>query len=182
MGTNTLPFLLSDLQYEESPLVESVKRLGRKIPFLHIPSPRQIPDERNYAAAFAFMWLGSNAAPAVPQLIKMYNSHPNASWSSYVPLAVGFVGPPAKQAVPMLLCAITNTNSTRARVVVGAPAVHIFASSSLLIEGGEAVGEGADSDTRGRACSQDPRICAFGEEWGARPASLCRARNQFDWI
>jgi len=57
------------------------------------------------------MWLGTNSAPAVPQLIKMYDSHPNASWSSYVPLAVGFVGPPAKQAVPMLLSALTNTNS-----------------------------------------------------------------------
>jgi HEAT repeat protein len=78
---------------------------------LHIPPPRYIPDERNYAAAFGLMWLGSNAAQAVPQLIKMYDSHPEASWSSYVPLAVGFVGPPAKQAVPMLLRAITNTNS-----------------------------------------------------------------------
>jgi HEAT repeat protein len=111
MGSNTLPVLLRDLQYEQSPIVESLKRLGRKVPFLHIPPARYIPDEQNYAAAFAFMWLGSNAAPAVPQLIKIYDNHPNASWSSYVPLAVGFVGPLAKSVVPMLLRAITNTNS-----------------------------------------------------------------------
>jgi hypothetical protein len=132
MGSNTLTFLLRDLQYEQSPLVELLKRLGRKVPFLHIPPPRQIPDERNYAAAFAFMWLGSNAAPAVPQLIKMYDSHPDASWSFYVPLAVGFVGPPAKLAVPMLLCAMTNTNSmVRLYAAKALGQVHADASATV---------------------------------------------------
>jgi len=143
MGTNTLPFLLRDLQYEKSPLIESVSRLGSKIPFLHIPPPRYIPDERNYAATFAFMWLGTNSAPAVPQLIKMYDSHPNASWSSYVPLAVGFVGPPAKQAVPMLLSALTKTNSM----------VRLYAAKAL----GQIHADAPESVTALVHCLRDPQ-------------------------
>jgi hypothetical protein len=42
------------------------------------------------------------------------------------------------------------------RVVVGAPADHIFASPLLLVERAEAVGEGADCHTRGRVCSPRP--------------------------
>jgi hypothetical protein len=61
--------------------------------------------------------------------------------------------------------------STRAsRVVVGAPADHIFSSPLLPMERAEAVGEGADCHTRKRVCSPAKRYVALGEDLGARGA------------
>jgi hypothetical protein len=53
------------------------------------------------------------------------------------------------------------------RVVVGAPADHLLASSLLPMGCAEAVGEGADCDTRGRVCSPELRTRALGEDLGA---------------
>jgi hypothetical protein len=41
------------------------------------------------------------------------------------------------------------------RVVAGASAGHIFEFFTLLMECGDAIGEGADCDTRGRVCSPE---------------------------
>jgi len=45
--------------------------------------------------------LGSNAAPAVPSLIEMYDSHPDPFIRQHVCSVLGLIGPPAEQAVPM---------------------------------------------------------------------------------
>ena len=52
------------------------------------------------------------------------------------------------------------------RVVVGALADHIFASSPLPMARGEAVGGGADCHTRGRACPPELKTGALGEDLG----------------
>ena len=62
-----------------------------------------------------------------------------------------------------------DLGSTRAsRVVVGALADHIFASSLFSMGRAEAAGEGADCNTRGACAPQTMIFVAFGEDLGSR--------------
>jgi HEAT repeat protein len=110
MGTNAIPTLLRMLQYQEPSLKVSLRDyLTRWFPRLRIRS--NYGHERNHQAMMAFSALGSNAAPCAPQLIALYDEHPDPFLRQYIPAVLAAIGPPARQAVPMLLRAVTLTNN-----------------------------------------------------------------------
>lgn len=88
MGTNVIPFLLSDLGGGGSPLLKYSK-----------PDTRSA-DERLRQAAWAFDALGPMGKLAIPQLEGLLETSPG-----YVPAALAGIG---RDALPALLKALTN--------------------------------------------------------------------------
>ncbi len=110
MGTNAIPALLRRLQYNEPSWKASLRDdMARWIPSLR--NQYQYGNEKNHQAMLAFSALGSNAAPCVPQLIALYDEHPDPFLRQYIPAVLASIGPAARQAVPILLRAVTLTNN-----------------------------------------------------------------------
>jgi len=65
----------------------------------------------NIAAAKAFIALGDTAKDAVPALMKIYNERNSIESQSAVGEALGWIGPAAQPAIPLLLQAATNSNA-----------------------------------------------------------------------
>jgi hypothetical protein len=108
MGTNALPFLLANLKHNESPLQQKLRDLCWAQHFVTPPFPQYFP---YYGpSVMAFGALGSNAAPAFPELLELAanieRQPPNRHL--YGMMALLAIGPPA---VPTLgkLCESTNT-------------------------------------------------------------------------
>jgi len=96
------------MEHRDNPLEDRLLALARKIPLVRIE--QFSPLDPNYEAVQAFKVLGTNAAPAVPQLIEIYNRESNRETKDWVLPTLAEIGPPAKPAVPILLRAISGTN------------------------------------------------------------------------
>jgi hypothetical protein len=108
LGTNAIPDLLRMLVYRQSPLISPLLTIGRR---LHIvKSQFSNPCVRNWEAQTAFSELGYKAAGAVPELIQLYDTHPDSSSRTSILFVLDSIGPIAKEAVPVLLRAMTDTN------------------------------------------------------------------------
>jgi HEAT repeat protein len=108
-GTNAIPVLLRLLRSRDSALKSKVLRLLARQQVVKV---HDIPAEVwNELASCGFEALGANAQAAVPELIEIANQ--NISWESKSSAieSLGYVGPPAKQAVPCLLKWSTNQPS-----------------------------------------------------------------------
>jgi hypothetical protein len=101
MGTNTLPFLLHDLDAArqsrlEGYLIQLVRKQSRfKLKWRNM-------NERSRQAAWAFKALGPAGVPAIPELLKLQESNPG-----YVPGALAGIG---VAALPYLIQDLTNKN------------------------------------------------------------------------
>lgn len=101
MGTNTLPFLLDDLNpARASRLREYLVEFAKKHPELHLKW--RSFDDLSRQATWAFKSLGSAGSPAIPDLLKLEESNPG-----YVPEALGRIG---VAALPFLIQGLTNKN------------------------------------------------------------------------
>lgn len=101
IGTNTIPLLLRRLQAKDSPLMLKLVALARKQHIFPVKfTEAEILQEQ---ACFGFVALGEDGRDAVPELIKIYNKRGSSNTVYSVTLALAYIGPEAKQAVPSLL-------------------------------------------------------------------------------
>ncbi len=101
MGTNTLPFLLHDLDVaRQSRLKEYLIQLARKQSLFKLNWSDA--DERSRQATWAFTALGPAGSPAIPELLRLEESNPG-----YVPGALAGI---ELVALPYLIQGLTNKN------------------------------------------------------------------------
>jgi RNA polymerase sigma factor (sigma-70 family) len=92
MGTNAIPALLNLLRRDSA--------------------------DKNLAARAGFSLLGSNASTAVPDLIRIYEERISGPSQSETARSLGWIGPDAEPAVPLLLESATNGNDDQAFAAV----------------------------------------------------------------
>ena len=107
-GTNALPTLLWMLRAEDSALKVKLVALAKRQCILRIEFTPA--GTWNRAAQLGFSELGAKAQSAVPALIKAVNRSKSHNSLSGAILALGSVGPSAREAVPLLLRCSTNAN------------------------------------------------------------------------
>jgi len=101
IGTNSIPLLLDWLRKGDSSLKLKLVALARKQNFIKV---RFVPAHtRNREASMAFIALGNSARDAVPQLIKIYSENHSRESQYAVAEALGWIGPAANDAVPLLI-------------------------------------------------------------------------------
>jgi HEAT repeat protein len=108
MGTEALPTLLRMLRAKDSSLKLQLMDWAARQPFVkieHTPA-----EELNLRAKCAFAALGAKAQSAVPALIEIANQKISLESQTDAIHALGFIGPPAKEAVPSLLRWATNAD------------------------------------------------------------------------
>lgn len=108
-GTNAIPVLLHLIQQKDSALKLRLVALAQMQPlikFHFLPAA-----QRNIQASRAFIVLGDTAKGAVPALVKMFDESLSADSLSAIEDALGWIGPTAKPAIPVLLRTSTNSNA-----------------------------------------------------------------------
>jgi hypothetical protein len=102
MGDRSLPFLLTYLKKKDSPTKLKLFSIAEKLPFVRIPPPRLTPYRS--PALLALRTLGPTAKPAIPELLKMFESPVTAREGA---LGLFSVGP---ESIPAFEQACENTN------------------------------------------------------------------------
>jgi HEAT repeat protein len=108
IGTNAIPVLLRMLRETDSSLKLGLVALAQRqhvIKIHFVPAPT-----RNIEASKAFIVLGDAAKDAVPDLMKAFDENNSIESRSAIEEALGWIGPAAQPAVPLLLQAATNAN------------------------------------------------------------------------
>ncbi len=110
IGTNAIPKLLRMLRQTDSPIQTNLLAVLRK---LHIIKSDPIQaKELNREASLAFRALGTQAAVAVPDLIRIFDEARSPSSQRLAALALGDLGSAANQAVPRMLQGVTNADAS----------------------------------------------------------------------
>ena len=136
IGTNGIPTLLRMIEANDSAFK---MRLGSLLARKRLITYRDSGWLRG-DAMHAFTVLGTNAASAVPELIRIYqNADPSLTTRNCVAVALGYIGPQAREALSMLLKEFSDTNSyvryhaaLAVRRIGGDPAVLIPAFRAAL--------------------------------------------------
>jgi hypothetical protein len=110
IGTNAIPSLLRMLRVKDSPFKVKFVSLVQKQRIIVIDNLTDA-EYWNWAAARGFHVLGAKAQSAVPALLEIANQNISRTSQSYAIEALGFIGPPAKEAVPFLIRCATATNT-----------------------------------------------------------------------
>jgi len=97
-GTNAVPVLLRFLRARDSALMVKLLPLIQKQHVIRIPYMPAV--ERNARGLRGFYVLGPEGKNAVPALIEMCGSTQRITY--YAVTALGYIGPPARSAVPVL--------------------------------------------------------------------------------
>jgi len=108
IGTNGIPTLLRMAAATENDLRARLRQLARKQRFVSVKYRHA--SELNREAEYAFELLGTNAAAAVPGLIKIYQQARSFDSQMYAALSLGNIGKPAEPALPVLISNFTHTN------------------------------------------------------------------------
>jgi hypothetical protein len=108
LGTNAIPTLLRMLRVRDSALKVKLMNLAQR---QHIIKIGYTPaKDWNLAAQTGFFVLGAEAQSAVPALIEIVNQDISFESQYSAVFALGYIGPSAKEAVPMLLQWTTNAD------------------------------------------------------------------------
>jgi HEAT repeat protein len=105
VGTNALPKLLDLLQTRDSPIKHRLDNFLKNHPGFRF-QPRTAEDDW-MLAYYGFEALGTTGAPAVPTLTNLLADHELRTGAA---ACLGAIGPPAKDAVPLLIPWLTSTN------------------------------------------------------------------------
>jgi hypothetical protein len=108
IGTNAIPTLLNMIRAKDSPLKLKLLDWSRKQRVVKIRYRYALP--QNEEAEYAFETLGTNAASAVPGLIKIYQDAVSRESQRCSARALGYIGRPAQAALPALFKNLTHTN------------------------------------------------------------------------
>ena len=110
LGTNAIPTLLRVLRARDAPWKLMLVTLAAKRDMI-IPSISWAGD-RNMCGAMAFASLRETASNSVPALVQIYKENRSSESRNAVVIALGNIGPTAEKAVPCLLDAATNSDSS----------------------------------------------------------------------
>ncbi|MDB6035523.1 MAG: repeat-containing protein [Verrucomicrobiales bacterium] len=130
IGTNGIPTLLAMIRAHDTPFKLKVVELARKQSVIRVH--HRDARLRNEEAEYAFRILETNAAGAVPGLIRIYQERISPSSQMCAALSLGHIGPMARAAVPVLLRNFTDTNSDVRFYAVSA-VYHIGGEPELLV-------------------------------------------------
>jgi HEAT repeats len=109
IGTNALPALLRMLRTPDSPFKDMLSNLARKQRFIKIQPPMH-SEMQHFTAMWGLCAVGSEASNALPQLMEIYERHPNALSQQIVPAVLSGIGPSAQAAIPLLIKGTAHTN------------------------------------------------------------------------
>ncbi len=98
------------LRARDSALTVKLVALAGKQHFVRIHFTA--PSVRNLQALSGFQALGSEAKDAVPALLKIFEADTSPDSRRSAALALGYIGPDARAAVPFLLAAVSDTNAS----------------------------------------------------------------------
>jgi hypothetical protein len=107
----------SEPRYEGKPLTHWLQAYQiPTTPFAAASRPGRSATGRGYPptrgeAESAIRAIGTNAGPAVPQLIEIFNRESDRDTKDWVLPVLAEIGPPAEPAVPMLLSTLSGTNA-----------------------------------------------------------------------
>jgi HEAT repeats len=119
IGTNAIPFLLRLLQARDSKFKSLFGALD--IPGIRLTRAMDL----NYRGLLGFQALGPQAAGAVPELIGQLHKGLNEGQVYDLEYALGYIGPAAKAAVPLLAQNAVSTNGTvRGGAIVALGTIH----------------------------------------------------------
>jgi HEAT repeat protein len=108
IGTNAFPMLLDMLQARDTKLKIWAKILMQEL--FSTKSSHSSAVIRNREAARAFHALGASASNAVPDLVKIYRPYYFPPSQRSIVYSLGYIGPPARSAIPFLLRLAADTN------------------------------------------------------------------------
>jgi hypothetical protein len=110
IGTNGIPTLVKMIEAKElPPLMIKAMEWGEQHGL--IQRDYHTAYAQNEEAEYAFSVLGTNAASAVPQLIRIYQKNVSPSSQRCAALALGHIRHAAEPAVPILISNFRHTNS-----------------------------------------------------------------------
>jgi hypothetical protein len=130
IGTNGIPTLLRMSAATENDLHARVRRFAKKQSFVQIKYRHS--SELHREAEYAFELLGTNAASAVPGLIKIYRQARSPDSQMYAALSLGNIGKPAESALPVLISNFTHTND-QVRFYAASAVANIRANPKLVV-------------------------------------------------
>ena len=108
-GTNAIPTLLRLLRARDSALKVKLMALAQRQHFIKVEyTPATV---WNWVAPFAFGESGAKAQNTVPELVEIANGDISPASKTGAIMALGCIGPSAKEAVPSLLRWATNANA-----------------------------------------------------------------------
>jgi hypothetical protein len=109
MGTNCIPVLLRMIREKDAALKLLVMSWAQKQRVVRLRFVAAA--ERNVEASRAFIVLGDSGKDAVPALVEMYDGDLSAESRSAIGDALGWIGPAAKSAVPVLVRGAGDPNA-----------------------------------------------------------------------
>lgn len=109
IGTNCIPMLLHLLREKDSRLELRLMALAHRQRL--IKTHFVTAADRNTQASMAFIVLGDTARDAVPRLMEIYGENSSVETRCAIEDSLGWIGPAAKPALPLLLQAATNSNN-----------------------------------------------------------------------
>jgi hypothetical protein len=119
IGTNGIPFLVNQLRATDSKIMRTVrshlpKKWRNNYPF------RDNSAETRRCGAYGLAALGTNAASAVPELIKTATNHKEEDGRYIAVFALRTLGPAGEPAMPFLISCLTNAiDSIRDEAAIG---------------------------------------------------------------
>lgn len=125
-GTNAIPLLLRMLQKRNWWLT----RFAARHPILKVIPPGEL----NREASFAFSRLGTNAAPAVPDLVRIYENRFSVSSQIATGRALVAIGPAARPAIPSFLRELVDTNEVLRNEAIGV-LTHLHTEPDVILNG-----------------------------------------------
>jgi hypothetical protein len=149
IGTNAIPTLLEMIGAKDKPkfmiaALEQARRLGLTQSGYRYASPR------HEEAEYAFEILGTNAASAVPELIRIYEQDISPSSQRCAALALGHIGRGAQAALPVLIQRFNHTNN-EVRFNAVSAVMHIGGPPDVLIPAFSNALRGSDVNVRWNA-------------------------------
>jgi len=131
IGTNAIPTLLDVIRAKDPPpFMLKLLEMARRQHWMRINY--RYASWRQEEAEYAFEVLGTNAASAVPELIRIYERGVSPSSQRCAALALGHIGRGASAAVPVFLRHFTHTNA-EVRFYAVSAVIHIGGEPSLLV-------------------------------------------------
>src|ERR1051325_6601194 len=111
IGTNAIPTLLNMIEAKDPPRLLLTARdwAGRRG---FIRAEYHYAYQRHEEAEYAFSVLGTNAASAVPELIRIYERNVSTRSKRYVAQALADIGAPSEPAVPLLMKDFRNADQS----------------------------------------------------------------------
>ena len=112
MGTNGLPLLLKWFEYDPGPASKRARALNQKLPKWLTSHPalmrllsNDLASRRAYCATSAFLALGADAKPAIPELARLMNGTNSAYLTDKATMVLLGIG---KDALPVFTAAATD--------------------------------------------------------------------------